>query len=191
MSKEETHPKLWQRILNVLSHPAWNGFSCFITALGTFGLGSFVVAYLFGFFKQAQDFFRWLLAPIEVTMVIFLSGTVVILAFISTAIYGNLSNKRQQGKQGNIAKPLIDHSRVFEPSDLDIEILKQLATSTELRKFWVEIGAIAAKNKLTENRADYLLRILAKHGFIHQHMYDGKWNIKDKGVDFLIEHKYI
>jgi len=191
MNTQETHPKLWQRILNLLSHPAWNGLSCFFTALGTFGLGSIVVAYFLGFFKQAQDFFIWLLAPIEVPVVILLCGMVVILAFVSTAVYRNLSNKRQQRKQKDISLPPVNHSKVFEPSDLNIEILKQLAISKEVRKYWVEIGVIAAKNKLTENHADYLLRIMAKHGFVHQHMYDGTWNIKDKGVDFLIEHKYM
>lgn len=190
MSKQLRYSKIWQGILNLLSHPAWNGLSCFFTALGTLGLGSILVAYFLGFFKQAQGFFRWLLTSIEVPMVILLSGMVIILAFISTAAYRSWSNKRQQKEQKNTALSPINQSRVFEPSDLDIEILKQLAAAKEIRKYWVDIDVIAAKHKLTENRSDYLLRILAKHGFVHQHMYDGTWGIKDQGVDFLFEHRY-
>ena len=83
------------------------------------------------------------------------------------------------------------HTKTFVPSDLDVEIMKKLAAKKEAGLYWVEASAISAVLGLTQNQADYFLRNLEKYGFVHHHKLDGKWGIKDMGIDYLIERKYI
>lgn len=92
------------------------------------------------------------------------------------------NNSNQKGNLSNVQ---------LVPSELDIEIMKILAREKETKSYWVDVQRISNVLNLPQNRADYFLRNLEKHGFVHHHMLDGKWGIKDIGIDYLVEHYHI
>ena len=191
MTNDSALQRLWHRALDLLSHPAWNGLTCFITAFTAISGSTILLAYFLGVFKHIQDLLIWLCTPIQLPTVAILGGVFVILALFSTAVYRRRSYPSRQAEQGGTAPSPRAPSEAFEPSKLDIEIMKQLATAKENHKYWLHIGPITAELNLTENRADYLLRTLERHGLVHQHRIDGTWGIQDKGIDYLIEHRFI
>lgn len=188
MSKKTIYPNIWSRVLGFLSHPAWNGLSCFFTALGTFiGVGSIVLAYILGLFSYAQNLFKWLLSPVSVPLIVPLGFTIILFVLI----YKYSVSRFHKMKQESTILASNNISQSFEPTPVDIEIMKSLAMAKEGGKYWVEVSVVAQKHKLSKVHVEYFLRILEKHGFVHHHTFEGTWGIKDRGVDYLIEKKYI
>jgi hypothetical protein len=190
MTKQTASSTIWQRFLKLLSSPAWNGLSCFLTAIGTFGAGSFIISYLLGFFKHVPDLFNWLLLPVELPTFVLIIGVIALLSFVSTSIYSYFSTRFKQRKQENIIPSPAVHPNLFEPSELDIQIMVFLADIRENGDHWPITNGIASIYNLTVNRADYSLRNLEKYGYIN-HNLDSEWGILDKGIDYLIEHQHI
>lgn len=84
-----------KKIIDFLSHPAWNGASCFITAATALGLGSVVVAFVLGLFKRVQDLATWLLEPINTPRYVLVGGSIVFAAFIATSVQQVLRSRNR------------------------------------------------------------------------------------------------
>ena len=86
MKIKTTEQNIFKKIISFLSHPAWNGVSCFFTALATLGLGGFVLAFFLGLFSQAQDLVFWLSKPIYTSRYVIIGGSIILMSFIVTTI---------------------------------------------------------------------------------------------------------
>lgn len=183
--------KLWQHFLDFLSHPAWNGVSCFFAAISALGLGSMGIISILGLFNHIQDFLGWFLSPVEIPVYLLVIGIGITLSLIFTIAHRNFFRRGQQSEKKSTLSSTKGQSESFEPSDLDVKIMKQLATSKEDSSYWVDVSLIAKMHDLTKAHADYYLRKLENKGFVKQHMISGDWGINDVGTDYLINHDHI
>lgn len=95
MKTNTAKSSVWKKFLSLLSHPAWNGVSCFLTALATFGLSSVVIAYFLGVFRKFQELVIWLTQKDQIPRYIVISLIVIFLAAISTLAQRAIFSKRK------------------------------------------------------------------------------------------------
>lgn len=98
MAKKIVQQTPIREIVNFLSHPAWNGITCFFTALATFaafGLGSVVLAYVLGLMSRIQGLSTWLSEPLSTPKYLLVGGLIVLLALVATIAHQHLSSRHQ------------------------------------------------------------------------------------------------
>ena len=81
MIKKTTERNIFRKTIYFLSHPAWNGVNCFITALAMLGFGGFVLAFIFRLFSRIQDLVSWLSEPVNISRYVTVGGSIVLMAF--------------------------------------------------------------------------------------------------------------
>jgi hypothetical protein len=95
MAKKTTEQSIFKKSINILSHPAWNGVSCFFTAIATLGLGGFALAFVLGLFSRIQDFVLWFLEPVTTSRYVVVGGSIILIAFIVTSFQQFLSSRNK------------------------------------------------------------------------------------------------
>lgn len=95
MNKNTTEQNIFKKIINFLSHPVWNGVSCFFTVLATLGFGGFALAFILVLFSRTQDLVLWLSEPINISRYVIIGGSIILMALIVTAIQQFLSSRRK------------------------------------------------------------------------------------------------
>lgn len=96
MVKKNIGPNIILKIADFLGHPAWNGVSCFMTALATFvalGFGGYLLAFVFGFVSGLQDLVIWLSEPLNISRYVIIGGLIVLTAFMATTVQQYLSSR--------------------------------------------------------------------------------------------------
>lgn len=95
---------LWKKILDILSHQAWNFGSCFFTALALLftivGVGGF-----FAFFRRMQDFVLWLSTPVLLPLYAFIALTIICFAIIMAESFRILKEKKFRLEQERSTLP--------------------------------------------------------------------------------------
>jgi hypothetical protein len=189
MPDQTVHPTLIRRIINALGHPAWNGVTCFFTAIGALlglGFGGWIVGDFLGLFiSHLHDVFIGLTGRLEIPIYVLVIGIIVLLICTLISFKGFARNK--SNKQPDATLPDV---RKFELSEIDIAIMKQLSVAKELGNSYQNIAEIAKNNKIKKNQADYVLRNLKKHKFVARYG-EEVWGIADGGIDYLVENKHI
>jgi hypothetical protein len=92
MIKKITERNIFRKTINFLSHPAWNGVNCFITALAMLGFGGFALGFIFGLFSRIQDLALWLSEPLNISRYVIVGGSIVLMAFTVTTIQQYLTS---------------------------------------------------------------------------------------------------
>jgi hypothetical protein len=92
MIKKTTERNIFRKTINFLSHPAWNGVNCFITALAMLGCGGFALAFIFRLFSRIKDLVLWLSEPLNISRYVIVGGSIVLMAFVVTKIQQCLSS---------------------------------------------------------------------------------------------------
>ena len=96
MTKKNIGPNIIRKITDFLGHPAWNGVSCFLTALATLvvlGVGGYFLAPVFGFVSGLRDLVVWLSEPLNISRYVIIGGSIVLTAFVVTTVQPYLSSR--------------------------------------------------------------------------------------------------
>jgi hypothetical protein len=74
------------RILQFLSHPAWNGVSCFIAVILAFGLTGAITAAVLAAMKRLQGLFSLLQQPVTLSVGSLVLVSVLVIGMLLTAL---------------------------------------------------------------------------------------------------------
>jgi hypothetical protein len=100
MKKNITELNIFKRIMNFLSHPAWNGVSCIFTVLATLGLGGIVLTFIIVMFRQVQELASWFLQPIIISRYVIICVSIILLALIIKTIQQLVLSNRKSTAPG-------------------------------------------------------------------------------------------
>ncbi len=95
MKKKTTGMGIFKKLVDFLSHPAWNGISGVLAAIGiliAIGVGGVVLAIVFGLLSYIQDLIQWLLEPLQISRYVIVGGLIVLLVFVAMSIQQYISS---------------------------------------------------------------------------------------------------
>lgn len=98
MTKTTMKQNFFGKAINVLSHPAWNGVSCFFTALAALaalGLTGLALGFVFGVFRRIQDLLTWLSEPLNISRYVLVGGALVLIPLLATTAQQYFSSRHK------------------------------------------------------------------------------------------------
>ncbi len=82
-----------KRALTFLSHPAWTGATCFITAFFALGLGGTLLGWFLGLFHRLPDLIMWLMEPATAPRFAFYGVAMLLVALAIVVIQRYLTSR--------------------------------------------------------------------------------------------------
>jgi hypothetical protein len=86
--------RLIQRLITLLSHPMWNSLNCLITFVVGFGLTGAIIAGAFALSRQLQLLVDFLIAPVAITRIVLITGSLLIAWYLLTTARSTLLRLR-------------------------------------------------------------------------------------------------
>jgi hypothetical protein len=86
----KTFKKLWEFLRQILGHPMWNGLSCLIAFIATFGLAGIIISWWSKFPTYYDQLKLYLIEPVIVPRFFIVLGSIFIIwAFVSIIFRGS------------------------------------------------------------------------------------------------------
>jgi hypothetical protein len=85
-----------KRILKILEHPAWNGVSCLLTFIGTFGLVGIIIGIISKLVDKSKELVVYLSEPITLPKYYLIIGFILLLGTTLTIIQNDLMERRKR-----------------------------------------------------------------------------------------------
>jgi len=85
-----------KNILKILEHPAWNGISCLLTFIATFGLVSIIIGVFSKLLDKSKELAVYLSEPTTVPRYYLIIGFALLLGTTLTIIQNELMEKRKR-----------------------------------------------------------------------------------------------